>query len=184
MNKLFLFLISAVISLSCTACQKPLENGNPVSQSETTQAQEEKTITKEVAFYYPDEAVMYLCPETILVNTRESEFLEAIVETIIKGPVSKELNPAISGKVNVLSVKLKNGICTVDLSNEFITHNTGGSTKETMAIYSIVNTLCGIDGIEKVKINIEGNENPDFGGHFDLSEPLDPDFSIIKNQQG
>ena len=61
------------------------------------------------------------------------------------------------------------------------TYNTGGTTKETMALYSIVNTLCGIDGIEKVKINIDGNENPDFGGHFDLSEPLEADLSLIND---
>ena len=177
-NLLVLFLIG--VMLSSSACVKDNPSYKTPSESSRPSVSEEENITDEVAFYYPDEAVMYLCPEILLVNTRESEFLEAIVATLIKGPVSKELSPAISGEVDVLSVTAENGLCTVDLSEEFKTHNTGGTTKETMAIYSIVNTLCGIDNINEVKINIEGNENPDFGGHFDLSEPFKPDFSIVK----
>ncbi len=179
MKKILPVLVSVMMLTLFSSCQKSGEIIKPQTP-ETPPKQEEKMITQEVSFYYPDDAVMYLCPETILVNTRETEFLEAIVQTIINGPVDPELNPSISGQVNVLSATLKDKICTVDLSEEFREHNTGGSTKETMAVYSIVNTLCGIDGIEKVKINIEGNESPDFGGHFDLSEPLPPDFSIVK----
>jgi germination protein M len=181
MKKLLLVLLSVSAFFAISACQ----NNDTAKQSEkpknTPQKQEEKTISKDVSFYFPDEAVMYLCPETLVVNTRETEFLETIVHTLINGPVDPNLNPAISGKVNVLSATVKDKICTVDLSEEFATYNTGGTTKETMALYSIVNTLCGIDGIEKVKINIDGNENPDFGGHFDLSEPLEADLSLIND---
>ena len=179
MKKILLVLVSVMMVISFSACQKSGEINKP-QIPETSGEQEEKMINQEVSFYYPDDAVMYLCPETILVSTRESEFLEAIVGTLINGPVDEKLNPSISGEVKVLSATVKDKICTVDLSKEFAQHNTGGSTKETMAVYSIVNTLCGLDGIEKVKINIDGNENPDFGGHFDLSEPLEPDFSIVK----
>ena len=181
MRKSSFVLVLFVLVISLFACQKPTKVEDMQKQATTPQKQEEKMIKQEVSFYYPDEAVMYLCPEKITVNTRESEFLESIVQTLIKGPVSDKLNPSIMGEVDVLSVTLKEGICTVDLSDEFVANNTGGSTKESMAIYSIVNTLCGLDGIDKVKINIEGNKNPDFGGHFDLSEPLAPNFSLVKN---
>lgn len=179
MKKILLVLVSAMMLTIFSGCQKSGDINKPETP-DIPQKQEEKMVNQEVSFYYPDDAVMYLCPETLLVSTRETEFLEAIVHTLINGPVDPELNPSISGDVNVFSATVKDEICTVDLSEEFAKHNTGGSTKETMAVYSIVNTLCGIDGIEKVKINIEGNENPDFGGHFDLSEPLEPDFSIVK----
>jgi len=184
MKKFLLVLISVLSLIVFSGCKDdPAEKKPTATQTTPPSKQEEKTINQEVSFYYPDDAVMYLCPETLTVSTRETEFLETIVHTLINGPVSEELNPSISGKVNVLSATLEDNICTVDLSEEFAKHNTGGSTKETMAVYSIVNTLCGIDGIEKVKINIGGNENPDFGGHFALSEPLLPDLSIIEPGQ-
>lgn len=179
MKKILLALVSVMTLVLFSACQRSGDINKPETP-EIPQKQEEKMVNQEVTFYYPDDAVMYLCPETILVSTRETEFLEAIVKTLINGPVDPNLNPSISGKADVLSATLKDKTCTVDLSKEFALHNTGGSTKETMAVYSIVNTLCGIDGIEKVKINIDGNESPDFGGHFDLSQPFEPDFSIVK----
>lgn len=183
MKKVLFLVISLIFIFNASACEKPSETPSPTPPPKTGATQEpNEVISQDVAFYFPDEAVMYLVPEVINVNVRESEFLEAIVQTVIKGPVSEDLNPAISGDVQVLSAETKDGICTVDLSSEFTKHNTGGSTKETMALYSIVNTLCGLDRVDKVKINIDGNENPDFGGHYSLDEPLEADMSLVKKK--
>lgn len=178
MKKILYLILSFAIILTASACSKP--KPQPSSPSGTKAPSQEEIITEDVSFYFPDEAVMYLCPEVMRVNTRESEFLEAIIQTLIAGPISEELNPSISGDVKVISATVTDGLCTVDLSSEFTEFNTGGTTKESMAVYSIVNTLCGIDGIEKVKINIDGEENPSFGGHFSLDEPLGPDWSMVK----
>ena len=180
MKKTFLFLICIITASTLLACQKPDEAASSPQKPAVSQKKEEKTINEKVEFFFPDDAVMYLCPETIQVKAKESEFFKSVVDAVIKGPSSDELLPSISGDVSVLSASLKDGVCIIDLSEEFSTFNTGGSTKETMAVYSLVNTLCSIDGVEKVKININGEENPDFGGHFDLSEPLEPDHSLLK----
>ena len=171
MKKAIILLIVICLFVSFSGCT---DSSAPMSVEET------ETVSQEVTFYFPDEAVMYLCPEIIKVNADEDIFLETVVASIINGPVSKDLNPSVFGDVDVLSVKSENGLCTVDLSSEFAEYNTGGTTKEVMAIYSIVNTLCSIDGVEKVKINIEGEENPEFGGHFSLDEPFEADMTIVK----
>lgn len=183
MKKFLLLILSLAIIFTGSACSKPSENGGEVQQNKPTTTappEPEKIISQEVTFYFPDDAVMYLVPDVMTVDAYESEFLEGIVQTIIKGPSGEDLKPSITGDVEVLSVTVDDGICTVDLSSEFAEYNTGGTTRETMAIYSIVNTLCGLDNIDKVKINIEGDENADFGGHFSLNEPFEPDLSMIQ----
>ncbi len=171
MKKAIILLTVICLFVSFSGCVKP-----EVPSSEP----EQEVLSQDVTFYFPDEAVMYLCPEIIKVNADKDIFLETVVASIINGPVSEDLNPSVFGDVDVLSVKSENGLCTVDLSSEFAEYNTGGTTKEVMAIYSIVNTLCAIDGVEKVKINIEGEENPEFGGHFSLDEPFEADMTIVK----
>ena len=171
MKKAIILLTVICLFVSFSGCVKP---------ETPSSSDEQEVLSQEVTFYFPDEAVMYLCPETIKVNADKDIFLETVVVSIINGPVSEKLNPSVSGDVDVLSVKSENGLCTVDLSSEFREFNTGGTTKEVMAIYSIVNTLCALDGIEKVKINIEGEENPEFGGHFSLDEPFEFDMTLMK----
>ena len=171
MKKAIILLIVICLFVSISGCT---DSSAPMSVEET------ETVSQDVTFYFPDEAVMYLCPETIKVNADKDIFLETVVASIINGPASEDLNPSVFGDVDVLSVESENGLCTVDLSSEFREFNTGGTTKEVMAIYSIVNTLCALDGIEKVKINIEGEENPEFGGHFSLDEPLEFDITLMK----
>ena len=127
-----------------------------------------------VTLYFPDKDVMNLEKEVREIHIRGS-IEKSILSELMKGPESGELNPSLSGNITVISVATKDGLCTIDFSSEFREHNTGGSTKEYMAIMSIVKSLCEVEGIERVKINIEGEENPQFGGHFTLDEPFSPD---------
>lgn len=127
-----------------------------------------------VTLYFPDKDVMNLEKEVREIHIRGS-IEKSILSELMKGPESGELNPSLSGNITVISVATKDGLCTIDFSSEFREHNTGGSTKEYMAIMSIVKSLCEVEGIERVKINIEGEENPQFGGHFTLEEPFYPD---------
>ncbi len=183
MKKVLVIFLSLIMVFAATACENPSNEPQATPPPKTAQApqnpKDDEIISRDVTLYFPDEAVMYLVPEKINVNALESIFVESIVSALIKGPVSEDLNPAILGDVDIFSVNVKDGLCTLDLSSEFRRFNTGGSTKETMAIYSIVNTLCGLDEIDKVKINIEGEENPDFGGHYSLDEPFEADESLI-----
>ena len=127
-----------------------------------------------VTLYFPDKDVMNLEKEVREIHIRGS-IEKSILSELMKGPESGELNPSLSGNITVISVATKDGLCTIDFSSECREHNTGGSTKEYMAIMSIVKSLCEVEGIERDKINIEGEENPQFGGHFTLDEPFSPD---------
>ncbi len=119
-----------------------------------------------VKLYFLDENMNYAVEMREI--KAENEW-KAAVEALLEGPTVSNLTSAIEGDVKVLSAEIVSGICVVDLSKEFEIHNTGGTLKESLAIYSIVNTLCAL-GADGVRISIEGNEEVDFGGHFYLGE--------------
>lgn len=133
--------------------------------------------TFEAKIYFLDENSEF-CAERRQLPVEGRE--KAVVEEVIKGPENPALTKPVQGDVKVLSATMSdNGVCTVDLSKEFVEENTGGSFKESLAIYAIVNSLCEID-IEYVKINIEGDEAYEFGGHYDMSMPFPYEPNMIR----
>ena len=105
---------------------------------------------------------------------------KTVLKELINGPGEEECYGTIPGGVVVLSVETKENICFVNFSKEFINNIGGGSSASTMAIYSIVNSLTEIDGIEKVQFLIEG-EKTEWLGEYDISEPFERDESFIKD---
>ena len=77
-------------------------------------------------------------------------------------------------------METKEGICFVNLSKEFKTTHIGGTSAETMTIYSIVNTLGELDSVEKVQFLIEGQKEDEYI-HFIFNEPFQPDPTLIKD---
>ena len=114
----------------------------------------------------------------ITINEKEKLEMQAIKE-LIKGPEDKELNRTIAAETKILSVETKEGVCFVNLSQEFIARHPGGTMGEQLTIYSIVNTLTALEGIEKVQFLVEGQKNESFI-HMLINEPFVRDESLIK----
>ena len=120
--------------------------------------------------YYPDTEDTYLYSEVKPINRPNIE--EAIIKVFDElkaGPQQERLKKIISENVKVLSVKVEENICTVDLSQEFIDENTDNST---MRLYSVVNSICALPVVDSVKINIEGNESAVLG-EYSLKDVLE-----------
>lgn len=96
----------------------------------------------------------------------------AAMEELIRGPhVGSGLQPTVPAHARLRSLTVKNGLATVDFDQEVSKDYWGGSWNEEMTVYSIVNTLTSIRGIDKVQILIEG-EPGTIGGHILLDQPL------------
>lgn len=157
------------------------KNVEPAVQSSDAPAETPVTsVTQDVTLYFVDDALMNLCAEKRTIETKDG-IEKAVVEALIAGPEANGAMPAVTSdvKVNSASVTKENKTCVVDLSKEFLLNNTGGDLAETFAIYSIVNSLCELPEVERVKINIDGDENAVFGGHYDISQPIEPDMTIV-----
>ena len=85
-----------------------------------------------------------------------------LINMLIRGPESEKLESAIPEGTKVNSCNLKGNTVYVDLSKEFIDNTPSGITEESMAIYSIVNTLTELNEVTGIKILINGEENKAF----------------------
>jgi germination protein M len=79
-----------------------------------------------------------------------------VVEEVIKGPSGQVpgLYPTVNAATGILSVSTRDGICYVNLDNNFLTTPENVSTE--IAIYSIVNSLTELSGVDKVQILVDG----------------------------
>ena len=79
-----------------------------------------------------------------------------VVEELIKGPSGKieGLYPTVNPQTEIINVLTKDGICYVNLSQEFLTVVNNVSTG--ISVYSIVNSLVELSNINKVQILVNG----------------------------
>ena len=104
----------------------------------------------------------------IIVNPNQ-ELGGYVLTELIKGPVDENLKPTVPPETKVLDLKVLDGVCYVDLSSDFVTKHSGGTSEELLTIYSIVNSLTSIEGIDKVQFLIEGEKQTTFKGGVDFS---------------
>ncbi len=79
---------------------------------------------------------------------------ELVISQLIEGPSKVGLYPTIPKGTKLLTVSKSDGICTVDFNDNFL--NNLSDVNETIAIYSIVNTLVELPDINKVQFTING----------------------------
>lgn len=107
--------------------------------------------------YFPDESRRYLIPETREVTLSENESPEAyMLRQLMIGPHSDSLTDSIPKNTNLLRVSTDNGVCTVDFSSGFYDAYENDPYGAYTAIYSIVNTLTGLDDISSVQLLKDG----------------------------
>lgn len=114
----------------------------------------------------------------IVISQNESVELQVLKE-LFKGPENNSLARTVPGETKIISVETKEGICFVNLSQDFISRHTGGTSGETMTIYSIVNTLTELDNIDRVQFLIEGQKNESFI-HMMINEPFESNDMYIE----
>lgn len=132
-----------------------------------------------VTLYFANAEATALVPEKREVYIIKHEPIEAeVFYELSKGPATQGLYPTIPEGTRILSVETEDGICRLNLSEEFINNAVGGSAGELATIYSIVNTLTELPGVEKVQFLIEGKVREAYI-HLELSEPFERNEKAI-----
>ena len=140
----------------------------------------EEIIKIDTTVYYADETFYNLVGEKVCLELKQEKdkYIETVKFLTCK-PKNEKLYPAVNEKTVINSIKVENGLCTVDFTESLFEFNTGGYSKETMCLYSIVNTLCEFGEIEKVIFTVNGSSIETFG-QFDMREPYLSDMSYVK----
>ena len=106
-----------------------------------------------------------------------TECLKDLLDELVSGPVG-DLEEALPAAAALNSVRIEGDLALVDMNQAFASEMPSGSSAEMLAVYSIVDTVCvNYPRITRVKITVEGNEKTILG-HLDLSDPLQPDYSL------
>lgn len=134
--------------------------------------------TKKVTLFFGDDE-SHLIREAREVETcgDRTTCLRSLLEELFVGPVG-ELVAVIPEWTSINNIRIEGDLATIDLGRDFAEILEPGSSAEMMAVYAIVNTICiNMPEIKHVKITLDGNQSARLR-HLDLSEPLEPDYSL------
>jgi spore germination protein GerM len=135
-------------------------------------------VTQKAVLFFADETT-HLIREARDIETCQdrTSCLRSLLEELFRGPIG-DLNPVIPEWTAINQVQTEGSTATIDLSNDFAESLPSGSSSEMLAVYAIVNTICtNIPEIQTVKITLDGNQTSRLR-HIDLSDPLEPDYSL------
>lgn len=181
MKKIIFPILILVVVLCACAAKSPavLPEEKPVS-TEPVITEPVKQIYK-ASLYFASEDAMYLIPEEREIKyENEDELPLAVLKLLTDGPVSQNLYPVLNKETIFEAVSVKNGNATVTVADNFIALNSGGSTKEFMALYSVVNTLCEFNNIDSVRFaDSNGNVMEEFGSYI-IDLPLTKDTTMTE----
>ena len=130
-----------------------LSTDNIAFNTDDTVSEAEQTIT----LYFPEKNGSSLIAERRRVKVQNSLSLEkTAINELLKGPKKEKLSRAISEDVKLLGIETKDNVCFVNFSSEFINKTPSGSLATTLALYSVVNTLCELDNVDSVQVLVNG----------------------------
>ncbi len=105
----------------------------------------------------------------------DANVAEAVMETLLSGPVTDKgyvIRFIPEGTV-VNSVRIDNGICYVDLSEDFLNENIAAPDGTSLVVYAIVNSLTALQDVVSVQFLINGEARQSYiHPHFD--QPITP----------
>ena len=101
-----------------------------------------------------------------------------IFQELQNGPQDMRSYSIIPQGTKLLSIETKDGLCTVNLSKEFIDNNHSGTTGEMLTISAIVNSLTELPEVKKVQFLVEGQVR-DVYLNAEFDKPFTRNESII-----
>lgn len=134
---------------------------------------------EEFTVYYADAARRWLISQQVSLSPVSREEVPALLlEQLFTAPSGSGLRSALPLGTRIQSVAVENGICTVDLSEEFESRLFHTNTAQLLSLMSVVNTLTTLAEVERVEFTIDGSLLIRYGA-VSISEPLTRDERLL-----
>lgn len=104
-----------------------------------------------------------------------------VLETLIAGPESEDYRATVSSKVKVQKITVKDGICYVDLSDEF--YDSDNTLSNDIIIYSIVDSLVELPGVSKVQFLRNGEKQSLFRESLPFDGLFERNLDLIEQEE-
>ena len=119
--------------------------------------------TEVIALYFGERDKHALLKEdrTVTITTAKEEDdtngrAELLLTELINGPTESRCTPVLPEETKVNSVKVENGLARVDFSKTFTDNYNLETMEPTLTVNAILATLTRLDGVERVKITVDG----------------------------
>lgn len=114
--------------------------------------------------------------KNIMYNTNVA-MERVILEQLIAGPKGSKAYATLNPDTKILSVVVKDGVCYVNLNSTFLTQVY--SVTPEVVIYSMVNSLCEVSGINKVQISVDGDTSIVFREKMQLNATYERNLDLL-----
>ena len=104
-----------------------------------------------------------------------------VIEALINGPEGKGYTATISDKTTIQNLSVKDGICYVDLSDEF--YDTNNSLKNDIIVYSVVNSLVELPTVSKVQFLKSGEKQQFFRETMPFDGIFERNLDLIEQEE-
>ncbi len=104
-----------------------------------------------------------------------------VMEKLLEGPENASMRATLSSDRKINSISVKDGTCYVDLSDPAVDFT--GAVSEEVSIYSIVNSLSEIEGVNHVQISVDGATDRTLRGGINLDKPFERNLDIISEKK-
>lgn len=136
--------------------------------------------TTKLKLYFANEDGSKLRPLDVDVYYSSNLSLErVVVEQLIKGSGVTGYNRTLPESMRLLSISVKEGVCYVNLDGTFLTQLVNVS--DSVPIYSIVNSLTELEGVNSVEISVNGSNKGMFRDIISLSTVFTKNEDIVED---
>lgn len=105
-----------------------------------------------------------------------------VVEKLVEGPASEGVYPTVNPATKIVSVTTKDGICYVNLNEDFLNQPYNVSAEVT--VYSITNSLVELSNVNKVQITINGETNVSYREKISLNSVFERNLDMLTAPDG
>lgn len=126
----------------------------------------------DIKLFYVDSSLNRLLSynDTIEVSD-ESEIAGAAVDKLIEGRDDTDgIRRLLPNKKGCVKVSVDGSVAYIDLSAEILENVPKSRDIERLIIYQLVNTVTSLKGIRFVRFTVDGTQQKDFMGFYDMRE--------------
>jgi len=192
--KIFLLILLVVLgaatfylrSLAKRVFIEPTQHAEETARAKLSEfaLQSKKGSSQTATLYFPSLEQGKLVPESRSITWAEADVdrVRQVVLALAEGS-HQGLRRVLPASTSVRAVFLApDGTAYVDLSSDVLSEFAPGIETESLAIYSLVNSITmNIPSVKRVKFLIQGQEVETLDGHADLTAAFAPDPTRIKS---
>ncbi|MCR5453082.1 MAG: GerMN domain-containing protein [Lachnospiraceae bacterium] len=131
-----------------------------------------------VLYYATSDAGALVREERVVHYNGNVPIEQVVIKYLSETPETKDAMPTLPKDVKILSISTKDGVCYVDLDETLLSEKV--SLSENLILYSIVNSLCELDGIKKVQLFVGTGENARVLGQGGEGGYYEPDYRLVR----